>query len=270
MDEINGTEPAETPDNVLVPEIIEGEVVEDVQDVSGENLPEETGDLIEDAVRFINFTTKKMVRDYALKIGNYLLTRFFNDDIGLASSKSPFKNVSFAQLCRRPDISLTRQDLGDVVRISAQARVFRSIGVDITVLTYTHQRYLAQLPHSEVKLDLVMESIAQGLPSRDVYLRIQGIKRLPLLPEPDPAQAQGRLITQYSGALTRLVDKAAMPEMFTDPEQLKGMAPENRARLKETAAEWIAGLDKKRFEYQLLIHRIEEMDTPEMDTAGEA
>jgi hypothetical protein len=52
--------------------------------------------------------------------------------------------------------------------------VFRSIGVDITVLTYTRQRYLAQLPHSEAKLDLVMESIAQGLPSRDVYLRIQG------------------------------------------------------------------------------------------------
>ena len=92
MDEINeasGSEPTETPDDALVPEIVEGESVEDSEKVSDETLPEETGDLIEDAVRFINLTAAKMLVDYALKIGNYLLTRFFNDDIGLATSKNP-------------------------------------------------------------------------------------------------------------------------------------------------------------------------------------
>jgi hypothetical protein len=79
MDEINeisGNEPTETPENALTPEIVEGEAVEDSEEVFDETLPEETGDLIEDAVRFINYTTRKMLEDYTYKIGNYLLTRF--------------------------------------------------------------------------------------------------------------------------------------------------------------------------------------------------
>ena len=63
MDEKSGNELTETQGNVLVPEIVEGEAVEDSEEASGdEYLPEETGDLIEDAVRFINFTTKKCFR----------------------------------------------------------------------------------------------------------------------------------------------------------------------------------------------------------------
>ncbi|MDO9263867.1 MAG: hypothetical protein Q7U02_07865 [Desulfosalsimonadaceae bacterium] len=269
MDEINetnadgqdepGTEPTETPDDSLLPEIVEGEAVEDSEDVFDEDLPEETGDLIEDAVRFINFTTKKMLADYALKVGSYLLTRFFNDDMFLASSPNHSKQVSFTKLCKRPDLARTRQDLGDMVRIAAQARVFQFIGVDITVLTYTHQRYLTQLPHSEAKLDLAMESIAQGTPSRVLYQQIQAIKQLSLLP-PNAGQLQEKIITQYTATVTRFVAKAAMPDMFTDPEKLNSLEPEIRARLKATAARWITDLDAKKMEYQTLISKLEEAD----------
>jgi len=78
MDEINENndisenEPSETPDNVLIPEIVEDDPEEGSEEISDEYLPEETGDLIEDAVRFINLTVAKMLVEYALKIGNYL------------------------------------------------------------------------------------------------------------------------------------------------------------------------------------------------------
>lgn len=269
MDEINetnadgqdesGTEPAETPDDNLLPDIVEGEAVEDSEEVLDEPLPEETGDLIEDAVRFINFTTKKMLADYALKVGSYLLTRFFNNDMFLASSTNHSKQVSFTKLCRRPDLARTRQDLGDMVRIAAQARVFQCVGVDITVLTYTHQRYLTQLPHSEAKLDLTMECIAQGTPSRILYQQIQAIKQLSLLP-PNAAQLQEKIITQYTATVTRFVARAAMPDIFTDPEKLNSLEPEIRAQLKMTAARWIVDLDAKKAEYQTLINRLEAVD----------
>ena len=269
MDEINetnadgqdetGIEPIETPDDSLLPEIVEGEAVEDSEEVFDEGLPEETGDLIEDAVRFINFTTKKMLADYALKVGNYLLTRFFNGDIGLATSTNRLKNFSFSQLCKRPDISLTRQDMGDMVRIAAQARLFQSIGVNITGLNYTQQRYLAQLPQSETKLDLVMECMNTDMPGYILYKRIQEIKKG--LPLPDETTPQEKIIGEYSGTMARLMKNAAMPELFTDREKLYTLGSEARTCLKQTAVQWMVSLEGKHKEYQALIDNLDYIAT---------
>jgi hypothetical protein len=269
MDEINettdntqdetGTEPTETPGNVLVPEIVEGEAVEDADEVSGEYLPGETGDLIEDAVRFINLTAAKMLIEYALKIGNYLLTHFFNDDIGLAGSKNRYKNTSFTQLCKRPDIALTRQDMGDMVRVAAQVRMFQSIGIDISVFNYTHQRYLAQLSHSEAKLGLVMECLNEMMSSNDLYKRIQEIKKG--LPLPDNETPQEKIIGQYSGIMARLMKKAAMPEFLTDRDKLYDLGSETRTQLKQTATQWMVDLEEKSKECQSLIDHLDYIAT---------
>ncbi|MFZ2634018.1 MAG: hypothetical protein WA081_15585 [Desulfosalsimonadaceae bacterium] len=262
MDEKSGNESVEAPENVLIPEIVEGEAVEDSEEVSGEFLPEETGDLIEDAVRFINFTTRKMLSDYALKIGDYLLTRFFNDDIQLASSTNRYKNVSFSRLCKRPDISLTRQDMGRMVRIAALVRIFRSIAVDVSPLTYTHQLYLTQLPHSEVKFDLVMECLNEGMPSEVLHDRIVEIKRASNLIGPGASQLpQEKIISQFSGLISRFVKKAAMPELFADRDKLYKLASDTRTQLKQTAVQWMVDIEAKCLECQFLIDHLDYIDT---------
>jgi hypothetical protein len=263
MDEINDTsenEPTETPDNVIVPEIVEGEAVEDSEEVPGESLPEETGDLIEDAVRFINFTTRKMLSDYALNIGDYLLTRFFNDDALLASSTDRYKNASFSQLCKRPDISLTRQTMGEMVRMSAQFRIFNSISIDISPLNYTKQLYLTRLPHSETKLDLAMECLNDGMTSDALLDRIQEIKKALNPPEPGPPPPE-KLIDTYSGVMTRFVKNAVMPSLFADRDHLYGLESDTRTRLRQTAAQWMADLEAKRLECQTIIDNLDYIDT---------
>ena len=56
--------------------------------------------LIDESVKFINDTIVKTIYKGSLEIGKYLLEKFFDNDIKLASSRNPRKSDSFQQLCK--------------------------------------------------------------------------------------------------------------------------------------------------------------------------
>ncbi|PIP42302.1 MAG: hypothetical protein COX19_01490 [Desulfobacterales bacterium CG23_combo_of_CG06-09_8_20_14_all_51_8] len=92
------------------------------------NLPDL--ELIEESVAFINRTIAEMVKTVFLKIGDHLLTRYFNDSVELASSKNRYKNRSYTELCRRPELSVTRRELGVMIRMVWSFQRRKKIGLN--------------------------------------------------------------------------------------------------------------------------------------------
>jgi len=78
-----------------------------------EMLPEVIMDdaTIDEAVQFINERVVKIVYKGSLEIGQYVLERFFDNNIQLAGSKIANKPVSFRKLCARPDLKVSRSTL---------------------------------------------------------------------------------------------------------------------------------------------------------------
>ena len=144
--------------------------------------------------------------------------------------------------------------------MAAQFRIFSSISIDISPICYINQVYLTRLPHSEAKLDLVMECLNEGMTSDALLHRIQEIKKALNPPEPGPPPPE-KLIDSYSGVMARFVKKTVMPDLFADRNQLYALASDTRTRLRQTAAQWLANLEAKRQEYQAIIDNLDYIDT---------
>ncbi len=267
MDEISPEDsPAENVPEAIIPEVMEEnewEIVEEtgepeppesnLPDVNppDENLPDLN--LIDESVAFINQTVESMVKTGALKIGNYVLTRFFNDNIELASSPNGHKLASFSRLCRRPDLSLTRRELGAMVRVAAQQRYMKIIGIDVDRLVYTNQKLLTQLPDDQTKLDLIQECINKNLPTRQLSARIRQIKQA-ALPYVNP---NDKVVNTYKQTMNRLIAGAAVPELLSTQEGLYRLQRETVLQLREEAVQWASGLAARQQECDALITQLD-------------
>ncbi|NOY68485.1 MAG: hypothetical protein GXP53_03180 [Deltaproteobacteria bacterium] len=231
--------------NVIIPE-----VVEDDEDILS---PQEKL-LVDDAVRFINQTVKAMILNAELRIGDYLLTVFFHNDIKRATSRNAFKNASLSSLCRRPEISLDRRYLGSMIKVAAQERFIRQIDFDTSGLNYTHRLYLTRLPDGETKIDLVDECANRGLSVRKLLLRIQGIENS----EKDGGEiAPERMISQFISRMNRSVGKIAIPGTLSDPGLFSGLSPDTRMELKSKTMQLIEHIEGIRDQYSSLLEMLE-------------
>jgi len=243
----------------MLPEVLE-ETGEEI--LSGEPVPDDEydeDDLINESVEFINQTVAAMMVEASIRIGEYLLIRYFNNDIGQAASHDAYKNNSFSKLCRRPDLALTRQELGMTVRVAAQYRALVEKGIDLSRLSYTHQRYLTRLPSGETKYDLISECIAENLPSRKLNVRIREI----LKAEAEAASGQTpseRIASDYRKTLHRLTvatANVAVPDLLTQQEGLYRLDRQTLLQLKESASQWISALEAKLEECAALIAQVD-------------
>jgi len=257
MDEsTSGDSPAENVPEAIIPEVLEEnewEIVEETgeSEPPDENLPDL--DLIDESVAFINQTVESMVKTGSLIIGNYVLTRFFNDNTELASSKNRYKNISFSMLCRRPDLSLTRQELGEMVQVAAQLRGMTTIGLDIGRLVYTNQKLLTRLPDDQTKFDLIQECINKNIPSRQLSVRIRQIKQA-ALPYINP---NDKVVNTYKQTMNRLIAGTAVPELLSTQEGLYRLERETVLQLREEAVRWGAGLAARQQECDALIAQLD-------------
>ncbi len=75
----------------------------------------------------------------SIEIGQFLLRNFFDDNIELASSKSPKKPFNYQLLCRHEDLGVHPSTLGVMVRVGAQEKLFENEGIDMEKLKYSHR-----------------------------------------------------------------------------------------------------------------------------------
>lgn len=208
-----------------------------------ENLSDDTG-LIDESVEFINRTVAEMVVNAALKIGDYVLVRFFNNDIFLASSMNGHKSVSYSRLCRRPDLSLTRQQLSTMVRIAAQEKYFLIMNMDTARLQYIHRLRLIELPNDHIKCDLASECMNQNLTGGQLRARIRQIKLSALLYE-NPAYVNQKIVTDYKKTVERGIKGMVLPELLSTQDGLYRLDREILLQLKADAAGWVSALEAR-------------------------
>lgn len=94
--------------------------------------------LVDEAVTWIRDTALEGIKKTLVEVGDYILKKFFNDDIDLARSKNPFKNASFralAERCGTTDFPVSRTWLGSAVgvamisrQLSSPKSAFRQLG----------------------------------------------------------------------------------------------------------------------------------------------
>jgi hypothetical protein len=213
--------------------------LEDVSQTPGEILPAlATADvdkaLVDDAVTFINEKANETLYRGSEEIGAYLLEKFFDNDIKIASSKKP-QSPSYAALCQREDLAVHPATLSVMVRVAAQESFFKEKGFDPAGLTYTHKAELVKLPNTDEKIGLAQKALASTLTTRLLSEEVKKAK--------EKSGGTGKVVTpvieKYMTDPVRLFGNLKRSEFLSDFENLKKMRAETRKKLHERALEMV-------------------------------
>jgi hypothetical protein len=246
----------ETPvPEILIPEVMDdaegGAAPVEADEPPPQNLPDYA--LVEEAVAFISQTIEEMGKTVFLKVGDYLLTRFFNDNVLLASSKNRYKSMSYTELCRHTDLPVTRRQLGVMIRMAAQERYLILTHVEVSRLCHIKKSYLIQLPDGDEKYVLAQKCIQENWTSRQLYARIRQLKQ-GALPDINPNE---KVVSDYKLTMQRMIAKTAVPELLRTPEGLYRLERETLLQLKADAVGWVTALEAKLEEYAALIVQVD-------------
>ena len=159
---------------LIIPENPENGIMEpEMAAEGGDVLSSEEVAAIHDTIAFINRTVSEKTLETALIVGNHVLSRYFNDDLEAAFSRTPYKSVSFGVLCDHPDLRLSKTHLIEMVRVAAQERFLMETELDMTPLNYTHRVKLIPLANDEIKVDMVRHCVAEDLTTRQLAYRVR-------------------------------------------------------------------------------------------------
>lgn|GEM_PF-1234381 len=221
--------------------------------------------LIDNAVHFINEKANEFVYSGYELIGRYLLERFFNNDIILASSRSPRKPASYSALCRREDLAIHPARLGVMVRVAAQENFFASEKLPSEKLSYTHKAELVKLPDNVGKIELARECVNKSISSRQLAEKVSKI--LDKMRSDPPAAL--KLLESKVSDPKRLFADTRIIEMLSHEErleaELKGLSRKRRMSLSEAVAgildeskQWVCRFELLRSKLEH-IARVEEL-----------
>jgi hypothetical protein len=211
--------------------------IEEVSQTSGETLPalahaDVDKALLDEAVTFINEKANETLYRGSEEIGAYLLEKFFDNDIKVASSKKP-QSTSYAALCQRQDLAVHPATLSVMVRVAAQESFFKEKGFDPAGLTYTHKAELVKLPNTDEKIGLAQKALASTLTTRLLSEEVKKAR--------EQSGGTGKVVTsvieKYMTDPVRLFENLRRNDFLSDPENLKKMRAETRKKLHEMALE---------------------------------
>lgn len=231
------------------------EVADDFREVP--LTPEETA-LINDTVSFINTTISVKALEAALLIGDHILKTFFNDDIDVALSQSPFKPVSFSSLCEHPDLRVSRSKLISMVKVSAQERFFKSMDINIARLTYTHRLKLVRLPNDEIKINLTRECINQNLTVKQLDYRVRTNTLASLTETENPAETDlaEKTFTIMIAAMDKLAEEAGAMSFDPFSPYIDQMPPDTGSWLQYKLMTLIDTLDQASARCEVFLRKL--------------
>jgi hypothetical protein len=191
--------------------------------------------LVNDAVNFINEKANETLYRGSEEIGAYLLAKFFDNDIAVASSRNPHKSASYTALCKRQDLSVHPATLSLMVRVAAQEVFFKEKKFDSAGLSYTHKAELVKLPNTAVKLRLAKKALKSTFTSRLLSEEVKKTR--------EKSGAKGKVIVsvieKYMTDPVRLFEHSRRSDFVADADNLKRIRPGTRQRIKEKALEMV-------------------------------
>lgn len=138
-------------------------------------IPMLTKKAIDKHVAEINRLVVKDLTKMAIKVGNYILEHFFNNDCLEAVSKNPHKAVSYRDLQTHKGLNIPFNMLNQMVRVAAQEKIFLNNTLNnIKLLSYSHRVELLQVDESEKKIEFAIRSIEGQFTVRKLRSVIKG------------------------------------------------------------------------------------------------
>ncbi len=227
------------------------EVVNNVTEVTNDVVAADDA-LIDQAVQHINEIANKSVYSGFMEIGQYVLEKFFNNDIKEATSKNPRKPASYQKLCNRDDLAVEVSSLSTAVRVVAQEKFFEEKNINTEKLTYTHKADLVKLANGKEKTELAKACMKNNWSTRKLRDEIK--KKLQ---NTEQKQVAGRDNIPYLKSISNKMDKT---NLVTDSEILAKMQKEKREELKKLAAETLAKMQEKIKDCEDLLNKIQEIE----------
>jgi len=125
--------------------------------------------LVDETVEWIRDTVLEGVRKTTVEVGEYILEKFFNNDIELARSRNPLKNASFralAERCGTPKFPVSKTWLNNAVGVAIMNRLLPSAKSAFKLLPPTLQETLLPLKDPER-----VEKVAKRVMDNDYTFR---------------------------------------------------------------------------------------------------
>lgn len=220
-------------------ETSEKEIVEASQGVDNQ--------LLDDAVNFINEKANETLYKGSIEIGEYILEKFFDGDVKLASSKNPKKLQSFNKLCEREDLIVHPNRLSLMVRVASQEKFFITKAIDTKELTYTHKASLVKLPNDPKKIDMVKRCIKQEWSTKSLDNSIKKhMEKRPSSHKTSLIRTTKKYMNKIDGVLNAVKDTG----FDFDADTIFKMTPEKRKDLKKNLTDLhkkaLNGMDKSK------------------------
>jgi len=130
----------------------------------------------DESVEFINEAYAEDTYKCALKIGEYLLKKYYNDDIMLLQSRNPKKHESLRKLLRRKDLKVHPSTLSRMVHVTIQERFLIENRINTDGLNYQHRLEILKLKEEQDKIDMVLRIQNEKLSATDVERLISSTK----------------------------------------------------------------------------------------------
>ncbi len=127
--------------------------------------------IVTEAVNHINTIIGDNLVNTAIQIGNYVLEKFYGNNIEDAKSRSPVKQNSFRKLQNHPDLKIHYKTLNQMVNVAIQENLLlKELGEDqVKMLTYSHKIELLPLK-DEIKIEYAKKCIEE-------HLSINGLRK---------------------------------------------------------------------------------------------
>lgn len=120
--------------------------------------------LIDEAVDWIRDTALEGIKKTLGEVGEYIIRKFFDDDVGLVRSKSPSKHASFralAERCGSADFPVSKTWLNNAVGVAVMSRQLSSPKSAFRLLPPTLQETLLPLKDPD-RVEKVAKKVIEG------------------------------------------------------------------------------------------------------------
>jgi hypothetical protein len=200
---------------------------ETVEDLNIEGTTEQTLSpvQVQAVVNEINKMAAETVDKGKMKIGEYVLSVVFKDDLQAVSSQDPYKKTSLTEIAKHPDLLVDRRQLGTWARVAAFRRKLMQDGVDCTKLTYSHFAAIFRLKKDEKRIELAEKASRDDLSVRQLMDEIESCRRK------IPAKGKHQELLKKVEDPFKLMEDEVATELLSDPQKLAELTSGDRVDL---------------------------------------
>jgi len=143
---------------------------------------------IDDAVKIINDIAEESVYKGMLKIGEFILKEFFDDDMNNVHSQNPYKDTSFQKLSEREDLTIKSSRLLQSVKVFTQKKLFDKNNVNYDSLSYSHlvrllpftldkkKKWILLIQNKKMSVRKLEQKISESKTKRDKSIKTEAKK----------------------------------------------------------------------------------------------